>query len=190
MLIHSLRGTPYHDPTLRWTVAMLEIDYYTRLRDFTQALNLIEQHFATLKHSPVNVSAPISTRLELLNAKSRVFIKSGRAQKALSLTVRAATAAHKARLFMILWDSIALLMHVLNSVKCQDLAVDLGDLYVEQVRECGMEFLLAQMQDALHAAYSLKLTEPQDDEVKARNMQLLEQWKQGALACKIDVSYG
>jgi len=169
---------------------MLEIDYYTRLRNFTQALNLIENHFETLKHSPVNISAPISVRLELLNAKSRVFIKAGRAQKALSLTVRAATAAHKARLFMILWESIALLMHVLNSVKCQDLAADLGNLYVEQVRECGVVALLAEMQDALHASYSLKLATPQEDEEKARNIQSLEQWKQGTLACKIDVFCG
>jgi len=190
MLIHSLKGTPYHDPTLKWAVAMLEIDYYTRLRDFTQALSLIQHHFETLQNSPVNVSAPIILRLELLNAKSRVFIKAGRAQKALSLTVRAATAAHKARLFMILWESVALLMQVLNSVKCQDLAADLGVLYVEQVRECGVEVLLAEMQDALHASYSLKLAESHEDEEKARNIQSLEQWKQGALACKIDVPCG
>jgi len=189
MLIHSLRGTPLQEPTLIWTVALLEIDYYIRLRDFSKALDLVDNHFKTLKESAVNLSAPIAVRLRLLNAKSRIFIKAGRAQKALSLTLRAATAAHKARLFPVLWESIALLMHVLNSVKRQDVAADLGHLYVEQVRECGDEALLAEIQDALHASYSLKLAEAPDDEEMARNMQLLEQTKQGALACKPDIYY-
>lgn len=184
LLVRALKGAPSPDPTLEWTVALLEIDHHIRLHDFTQALSLTSKYLEALKESPVDFSAPVSLRLRLLNAKSRIFIRAGRPQKALTLTVRAATAARKARLFTLLWESIALLMHVLNSVKCQDLAIELGDLFVEQAHESGDEALLAEMQDAMHTSCLLKVAEAEDDEARARYVQLVEQWTRGAIACK------
>lgn len=182
-LIHILKNVSRSTPNSRLAVALLEIDHHICLGDLAKALTLVEQHLETFKHSDLDPSAPLRTRLRFLNAKSRILIKAGRAQKALSLTLRATTAAHKARLFPVLWESIALLMHVLNSVRCQDLAADLGCLYIEEVRETKDEALLAEMQDALHTSYLIKTSASQDME-KVRNEEAAEHWKQGALAGK------
>jgi hypothetical protein len=115
-------------------------------------------------------SASVQLRIRLLNGKARVFTAAGRPPKALSIVLRAAAAAQKAKAVVLFWESMALLMQVLCSLERYNVAKDIGHMYVEQVRATKDLALLAEMQMWLAEAY-LGLAREIDGPTKPREQE-------------------
>jgi anaphase-promoting complex subunit 5 len=154
IILHTLKSAPSVDPSITWAISLGEVFFLTRSRDFTKAFTLVEQLLASITDTPIDPYAPVHVRIRLLNAKARIFITAGRPQKALSIILRAAAAAQKAKAMLILWETIALLMQVLCSMKRFKVAINIGLMYVEQVRATKDKRLLAEMQLCMSRAYA------------------------------------
>jgi len=169
-IIHALRVAPHPDTSLSGLVTLCEIDFRIDTGAFEAASKLIEDLLEKTEKAPIDVHTPIQLRLRVLIAKSRLFITAHRPQKALSIALRAVSAAHKARALGLLWHSLAMLMHVLRSLKCDELVRDIGHAIVEQTRKLWDQSVLAEVQTALSDAYL-------DGELKARRESLPKQSK-------------
>jgi len=152
-IIHALRVAPHPDSSLSGVISLCEIDFRIDTGDFEAASKLIEDLLEKTEKAPIDVHTPIQLRLRILIAKARLFIAAQRPQKALSLALRAVSAAHKAKALGLLWQSLAMLMHVLGSLGNDELVRELGHTFVEQTRELWDQSVLAEIQTALSDAY-------------------------------------
>lgn len=153
LLLETLAKAPCPDPSLVWERSLLETELCIRVHDYTNAFSLVDDLFSKLDRSPINPSTPLHLRIRLMNLKCRIFIEADRTPKALSIALRAALAAYRARAFVLLWESMALLAYVMQSVRNHDVAIELGLMYVEQARESGNLRVLALLQCALAGSY-------------------------------------
>jgi len=160
-IIHALRVAPHPDTALSGLIELCEIDFRIDTGAFEAASELIEDLLEQTEKAPVDVHTPIQLRLRILIAKARLFIAARRPQKALSIALRAVSAAYKARAFGLLWHSLAMLMHVLGSLGSDELVRELGHAFVEQTRKLWDQSVLAEIQSALSDAHL-------DGELKAR----------------------
>lgn len=153
LFIEALSKTPCSEASLMWECSLLEIEFHISVLDYSGAFRRIEDLLIILENSASRSGVPIRIRIRLLNLKARVFIEADRAPKALSLTLKAAVAAYKARLSILMWESIALLAHVMQSLGCHETAIELALMCVEQARDGGSMKVLALLLSALAGSY-------------------------------------
>ncbi|KAK7731325.1 APC5 protein [Botryosphaeria dothidea] len=144
-LISSLRAFRPTDPEIQYQLSILEIDALTRSGAFAAAYERIDELLAELKSE----DADVYQRVHLLVLKASLFAKTGIPEKGFSLAMRAASAAHRARLWPALWEALGVVMGVLVELgECRaarrvgDAALEAGDealcakLYLTQADAC------------------------------------------------------
>jgi anaphase-promoting complex subunit 5 len=98
------------EPDLVLPVEGLHIDLMMRSNDLASAFNRVQ---ALLSKSG---DEDISFRIRLMLLKAQIYIKAGRPQKALTLSVRATSMARRALLMNFLWQGVGTLSVVLTSL--------------------------------------------------------------------------
>jgi anaphase-promoting complex subunit 5 len=98
------------EPDLLFTVDALHIELLIRQKDLSAAFSQVQ----TLISKTTNED--VSLRIRLMLLKARIYILSGRPQKALTLSVRAASMARRTLLVSLLWPAIGTLSDVLISL--------------------------------------------------------------------------
>jgi len=170
-IIHALRVAPHPDSSLSGIISLCEIDFRIDTGDFEAASKLIEDLLEKTEKAPIDVHTPIQLRLRILIAKARLFIAAHRPQKALSLALRAVSAAYKAKALGLLWQSLAMLMHVLGSLGNDELVRELGHDFVEQTRELWDQSVLAEIQTALSDAYRDGMVKAWRDDLQTQSQE-------------------
>lgn len=141
LLINSLKNTPCLDPELRFQIALLRVDYLTRLGDFDEAYDLIDSLSSRSRSYKVEDPGAVSgitardiyQQILLLIAKARLYAKFQTPQKGLSLALRATVAAMTAKIFPALFEAVGVMAGVLVAIGELEEAINLLDSVVWQV---------------------------------------------------------
>jgi len=131
-LLSQLRGQGAPDIELSFALSLLEIDSHVRHHSYDQALDLVET-LAKFSHQD---NTDIMAQIKLLNIKARILAKSGHPHQGFSITVRAASMAHRARILPCLWESSVTLSNILLHLHDFTAAVKILEAVVPQVLEC------------------------------------------------------
>jgi anaphase-promoting complex subunit 5 len=98
------------EPDLVFLVDNLHIDLLIRRNDLAAAFSEVQSLMAK------NTSEDIAVRIKLMLLRAHIHIRAGRPQKALTLSVRAASMARRTLLVSVLWQAIGTLSDVLISL--------------------------------------------------------------------------
>jgi len=98
------------EPDLVFTVDALHIDLLIRQKDLSAAFTKVQSLIAK------STNGDISVRIRLMLLKAQILVRSGRPQKALTLSVRAASMARRTLLVNLLWQAVGTLADVLVSL--------------------------------------------------------------------------
>jgi anaphase-promoting complex subunit 5 len=98
------------EPDLVFTVDALHIELLVRKNDLAAAFSEVQSLINK------NTNEDISVRIRLMLLKAQIYIRSGRPQKALTLSVRAASMARRTLLVNLLWQATGTLCDVLISL--------------------------------------------------------------------------
>lgn len=148
-LLTRLRGQGAPDIELSFAFSLLEIDFHTRQRSYDKALDLVE----TLAKSSHEDNTDIIAQIKLLNIKARLLALCGHPHQGFSITVRAASMAHRARILPCLWESTVILSNILLHLHEFSAAIQLLEAVVPQVLECEDCDLAARTYSALVDAH-------------------------------------
>ena len=131
-ILCQLKAPSSRSQELYFEISILEIELQIRRNNHPRALELLEDLAAILKSN----EADIYQRVKLMTLKSQIFSKAGTPQKGLSLSLRAASIAYRAKLLPALWDAIGAVCAVLNSVEEFSASARLIENILPQVLEC------------------------------------------------------
>lgn len=98
------------EPDLTFLVDTLHVDLLIRSNDLPSAFTEVQ----TLLSKSANED--VSVRIRLMLLKAQIYIKAGRPQKALTLSVRATSMARRTLLMNLLWQAVGILSVVLTSL--------------------------------------------------------------------------
>lgn len=143
--LSQLRGQGAPDIELSFALSLLEIDFHVRQHSYDQALDLLE----TLAKSSHQENTDIMAQIKLLNIKARILAQCGHPHQGFSITVRAASMAHRARVLPCLWESALILSNILLHLHDFAAALKLLEAIVPQVLECQDCDLAARTYSAL-----------------------------------------
>jgi anaphase-promoting complex subunit 5 len=129
-MLHQLKAGAWSDPDLNFQVAMLEMDYLIRQKSMATAFDKLED----LLEEAGKTQADIVHHIMLLLLKAELFSKVGKAGKGLTITLRAASMAHRYKLMPLLWEAMACLANILSYFGEFDHAATLMDAVLPQVR--------------------------------------------------------
>ena len=119
-----------HD--LSYGVTLLEVELHLKRKDFSRAMEMLE----TLAKKLNEGNFDIYQRIKVMIVKAQIYDKAGVPQKGFSVALRAATLAHRARIFPVLWEAIGTICAVLHSVKEFEGSMRLLESIMPQVLEC------------------------------------------------------
>jgi len=105
----------------------------SRKGDYTSALQIVDEAAQSLQQENFDVSVQV----KLLCLKARIFAKTGQPQRGLSLSMRAASIAHRSRVLPGLWEAIGALAGVLLSLREFEAAAEMVESIMPQVLESG-----------------------------------------------------
>ncbi|ERF75009.1 hypothetical protein EPUS_08054 [Endocarpon pusillum Z07020] len=148
-LLTQLRSQGAPDIELSFAFSLLEIDFHTRQKSYDKALDLVE----TLAKSSHEENTDIIAQIKLLNIKARLLALCGHPHQGFSITVRAASMAHRARILPCLWESAVILSNILLHLHDFSAAIQLLEAVVPQVLECEDGHLAARTYSALVDAH-------------------------------------
>ena len=131
-LLSQLQGQGAPDIELSFAFSLLEIDFHVRQKTYDHALDLVEALAISLHQENTDIMAQI----KLLNIKARILAKCGHPHQGFSITVRAASMAHRARVLPCLWESSIILSHILLHLHHFSAAVKILEAVMPQVLEC------------------------------------------------------
>ena len=117
---------------LSFNISVLEIDLELRRRDYSRAMELLENLATKLDE----FDADIYQRVKLMTLKARIFEKAGIPQKSFSVALRAASIAHRIKLLPAMWEAVGAICAVLNSLSEFSAAAKLMESVMPQVLEC------------------------------------------------------
>ncbi|KAL8991492.1 MAG: hypothetical protein Q9177_000116 [Variospora cf. flavescens] len=140
-VLAQLQAAPAQVQELQVNVALIEIEFHLRRRDFPHAMTLLEKLLMDLKEQ----EADIFQRLQVMILKARIYDRAGTPQKGFSVALRAASLAHKAQLLPVLWDAVGAICRILVSVKEFNTAVRLIESILPlalECEDCGLAALL------------------------------------------------
>jgi anaphase-promoting complex subunit 5 len=130
-LLSQLRGQGAPDIELSFALSLLEIDFHVRQSTYDKALDLLE----TLAKSSHQENTDMMAQVKLLNIKASILARCGKPHQGFSITVRAASMAHRARVLPCLWESATILSHILLQLHDFPAAVQILEAIVPQVLE-------------------------------------------------------
>ncbi|KAL9021861.1 MAG: hypothetical protein Q9185_000988 [Variospora sp. 1 TL-2023] len=131
-VLAQLQAAPAQVQELQVNVALIEIEFHLRRRDFPHAMTLLDKLLMDLKEQ----EADIFQRLQVMILKARIYDRAGTPQKGFSVALRAASLAHKAQLLPVLWNAVGAICRILVSVKEFHAAVRLIESVLPLVLEC------------------------------------------------------
>lgn len=137
------------DPDLAFEINVLQIDYYIRRTDYSNALAKIEAMASKMKEN----GDDINLRVKLLVMKALLQDKAGRPQKGFSVAVRAASIAWRARLIPALWTAMGAVANILTSLGEFHAASQILISIIPRVLECENCFVNAQLYSFLVDAH-------------------------------------
>lgn len=131
-VLSQLRAPLNLSQDLLFSTTTLEIDLLVRCGDCSEAMEILERLASKLNDE----EADIYQRIKIMTLKARIYDKAGIPQKGLSVAVRAASLAHRARLLPALWEAVRAICAVLISLKEFRAAAKLLESIMPQVLEC------------------------------------------------------
>lgn len=145
LLLLQLSSNQFPDPECALEIQMCEVDLHSRRGNFSAALNLtnaLSQHLEKTK-------ADIFPRARLMLLKAEIMAATGRPLKGLSLTLRAASIAYRARILPALFAAFVGLSIILNSLGEFVPAFSLLDTLMPPLLESHDSLLAARAYDTL-----------------------------------------
>ncbi|KAL2831245.1 anaphase-promoting complex subunit 5-domain-containing protein [Aspergillus cavernicola] len=130
-LLLQLHAIDIPDRDLSSLLSFLSIEFLIRQTNYTHALELIEKTAQSIHQDNFD----IQPQVRLLCLKARIFEKMGQPQKGFSLAMRAASIAHRSRLFPGLWEAICVLGGVLLSLKEFEAVSEMVESIMPQILE-------------------------------------------------------
>jgi anaphase-promoting complex subunit 5 len=130
--LSQLQGQGAPDVELSFALSLLEIDFHVRQKTNDQALDLLEN----LAKSSHQENTDIMAQIKLLNIKARILAKSGHPHQGFSITIRAASMAHRARVLPCLWESCLILSNILLHLHDFSATIKILEAIVPRVLEC------------------------------------------------------
>lgn len=112
LLLDQLLNSGSGDPDLAFELSLLQVDYLNRIGNHSEALSLISSLAIDLSER----NDDVYFRIKLLILKALLLSECDRPQRGFSVAVRAATAAWRARLLPLLWNSMGAIANILNSL--------------------------------------------------------------------------
>ena len=131
-LLAQIRAPPKPSQDLQFSILTLEIDLNVRRGDFSKAMEILENLALDL----TNGKADIFQHVKIMTLKARVYRKAGIPQKGLSIALRAASLAHRAKLLPVLWEAVGAVCAILISLKEFAAAAKLLESIIPQTLEC------------------------------------------------------
>lgn len=131
-VINRLKGQGAPDLELKLHLSLLQVDLLSRRDSIHEAIRLLE----TVAENAQIETPDVLPQVKLLNAKASLLAKCGHPLKGLTIVLRAASTAYRARLLPALWEATTNLSHILNELSEFAPAVFLLSAIVPQVLEC------------------------------------------------------
>ncbi|KAF3930182.1 hypothetical protein ABW20_dc0100928 [Dactylellina cionopaga] len=113
-------------------IQLCKVQLHMRRNNFSEALDLLN----TLAEDLLRDKGDIASRLRVMLTKAQVLAKCGRAVKGLSLTLRAAAIAWRAKILPVLYLATAVLANILIQLHEFAVAFTLLDSVMPQITEC------------------------------------------------------
>lgn len=127
----QLGAVQLHDNDFSPLLSYLNIEYHTRIGDYSQAARLLER--AAESMPPENFD--IHSQVKIMCLKARIFEQIGQPQKGFSLAMRAASIAYSSRTLSVLWEALIVLGGVLLSLREFEAAGEIVESIMPQVLE-------------------------------------------------------
>ncbi|KAJ9641542.1 APC5 protein [Coniosporium tulheliwenetii] len=140
-LLRRLLASRPSDPELAHHLHTLEIEHLLRTHSFESALTKIEDLATELRDN----DADLALRLHALRLKADLFIACGHPAKGFSVAMRAASAAHRARMLPALWGALGAVGACLIQLEEFGAVGEIMEAVVPQALEGGDEALCAQL---------------------------------------------
>ncbi|KAB8356507.1 hypothetical protein FH972_024090 [Carpinus fangiana] len=144
-LLESLVSGQDSEPEFRAHAALLSHDRLVRAGNFSDAFENLKNLIAAAERA----DADVALRARLLVAKARLFARAGRAQKGLTLALRAVAAAREVKIMPVLFDAIGALGTVLIVAGSSQEAEKIVESVVYLARETEDLSLVASLQGTL-----------------------------------------
>lgn len=119
------------EPDLDFQLFILNIDYHTRLSNYSTAYTLISQKLSDLKSHAGD--ADIYQLVQCLILKARLCVDMGRSGRGFTLAMRAVGIAMRCKICPVLWEGVGVLAAVLGGLGEFDMARRLLDAVIPQV---------------------------------------------------------
>ena len=149
-LATQLKGQGPPDADLGSILLFLQVDLLLKRGELSTAFQQIE---SIADKTSTDGSTDISHLIHLLNLKARVLIASNYPLKSFSIVIRSAQLAYRARILTSLYDSLALLSHVLITLREYVAASELLTSIIPQALETQDADLAARAYNVLADAY-------------------------------------
>ncbi|GIJ87257.1 anaphase-promoting complex subunit 5 [Aspergillus pseudoviridinutans] len=130
-LLSQLQAIQLPDNDASLLLSFLSIEHKIRQGDYGRALEIVEQTAQSMHQDNFD----IHSQVKLLCFKARIFEKTGHPQRGFSLAMRAASIAHRSRLFPGLWEAICVLGGVLLSLREFEAVNEMVESIMPQVLE-------------------------------------------------------
>ena len=131
-VLSQLRAMEDINHDLSYAVTLFEIELQLKRKDFSQAMEKLEALATKLSEGNFD----IYQRIKVMIIKAQIYDKAGIPQKGFSVALRAATLAHRSKIFPALWEAIGAICAVLHSVKEFEGSMRLLEAIMPQVLEC------------------------------------------------------
>ena len=148
-ILHQLKNINASSHDLLQSISLLEIDLLVRRRDFSQALNVLEDLVSRLDEG----SPDVYQHIKIMTIKADIYDKLGLPQKGFSVALRAANLAYKTKIFPALWAAILAVCAILHSLKEFKGSIRLLESILPQVLECEDCYLAARSYSLLADAH-------------------------------------
>lgn len=133
------------EPDLSFVIDSLHIECLTRRGDLRTALDKVEAMVCELRDD----NRDIALRVRLLLIKADLLDRCGRPQQGLTIAVRAANVAWRARLIPYLWPAIGAISNVLVSLGDFEPAIQLLIAVLPRSLECEISAMTAKLYSVL-----------------------------------------
>ncbi|KAK6189261.1 hypothetical protein LQW54_013457 [Pestalotiopsis sp. IQ-011] len=133
------------EPDLSFVIDSLHIECLTRRGDLRTALDKVEALVSELRDD----NRDIALRVRLLLIKTDLLDRCGRPQQGLTIAVRAANVAWRARLIPYLWPAIGAISNVLVSLGDFEPAIQLLIAVLPRSLECEISAMTAKLYSVL-----------------------------------------
>jgi len=136
-LLHQLLQdqTDPIEPEIVAVAAFLQVECLARRGHLQEAFSKLSELTAQHGESESSGGGEVATRVRLMLLKAHLYDRAGRPRRGLTLALRAASAAWRARLLSLLWTAVGAVANVLHSMGEFAAAEDLTDAVLPRAME-------------------------------------------------------